>query len=843
MSQAKYKQTIFWQGLLLVLVPLLLGILILSGLNHSWQDSVKSAQEESKQNNLLRQLNRTLRKLDWRMSGALSQMTRPDPNYESQESFLKDIKEEMSELKNRVKDQPQRLKSMRNMERIALSEADSLNEFPSLEPGAINVSTANQLAKTAMKVAITHTEIRKFFEGEYENLIHTREVQDEASINLNKLINIALITSLLASAAILFNFSQSFSRRIEILANKSSRLSEQKSIELNLKGTDELSYLDGVIHQTSKLLEDSAAHRQAILAMVAHDMRSPLMAAKLSLYMLEQSEAPLSDEMLSNLSDASTKIMEIVTHLDELLEKQRQSDDSEPAEFLTASAALKAREVMALPKGPFHSITNSLMKPKIFQKSLVLVLIPVLIQGYLIVQIQQQLNEVNQITRMERMFSDINIFNNMIANDFVRATSLTLAYCLTGSSKCKNRADNIFSKTPLLYEKEKKVLNQNKQWLELVEEAKSMRLQHIRALQSLSPGSSVEEISRVLFQAGGLVDQPEHELRAATARQAMMGGFNAEIKQNQIKLRIAKDQLDKTFLVSLLINLLLATLALVVFSKNIGGRLNELIKNAGLLSNKQAAGSPVKGHDEIAYLGQVIFQAQQELEKASNERLELMKLVADEMKQPLDFATDHLLKCKEESADVLSARMMTQVDRALENINRVTVLIDDLLTMETLESGRVNATFKTFDLREMTDASINAVASLAKKKDIQIENLSQTMDLVADRDRLIQVIVNLVSNAIKFSANNTTIKILSEDQGDFVKVVVSDQGPGMDKETRDRVFEKYFQAETEEKSQGFGLGLAICSLIINTHHGRLGVESEPGHGSQFWFSIPKFHRG
>lgn len=110
--------------------------------------------------------------------------------------------------------------------------------------------------------------------------------------------------------------------------------------------------------------------------------------------------------------------------------------------------------------------------------------------------------------------------------------------------------------------------------------------------------------------------------------------------------------------------------------------------------------------------------------------------------------------------------------------------------------------------------------------------------MVADKDRLIQVLVNLLSNALKFSANETKITISSELENGAIKVMVTDQGPGMDKETRERVFEKYFQAETAAKKEGFGLGLAICNLIVQSHKGKLGVESEPGKGSTFWFSIP-----
>ena len=928
MHKASYKKTIFWRGLILVLVPLLLGLLVLFGLNTAWQISVKSAQEESRQNFLLRQINKTLVALNWRMSGALSKMTLPVPDFLPEDVFAANLKSQMADIKERVKDEPKRLEDMNQLEDIVLSEAASLAEFPSLEPGNINVGTANQLAKTAMKVAVAHTEIRKIFEREFENLKKARAKEDQDYTNLAALISVALLASLGVSCAVVFAFSQSFSRRIESLANKASKLAEQKSIELDLQGNDELSYLDGVLYNTSRLLEESAAHRQSILSMVAHDMRSPLMAAKLSLYMLDQSDEDISDEMRENLADASNKLLAIVSHLDELLEKQRaslsdaeQSGNAEKEETADSANEVKTGTVSAQanpagdsntntspalsnpagesstntvsaqanPAGDSNtntspaqanpaadsntntspaqakskgvsttqaslqpptstslaksnslgSITKSLLTPRIFQKSLLLVLIPMLIQGYLISQIQSQLADINRITKMERIYSDMNIYNALLTNDFIRGISLTLAYCLTGSTKCKHRADKIFANTSALYDVQKKVVDGDKQWLEVIELSKATRLQQIGELGALAPGASVELMSSVLFRAGSLIERPNNDQQVATSRSIVMGGFNAGIKQNQIKLRFAKDELDKTFILSLAVNVILAALALLAFSKNIGGRLRLLIDNAVLISDKKTITNKVGGHDEIAYLGKVLFDSHQELERASAERLQLMKEVAHEMQMPLDNASSCITKCKLEYGSKLSPRMMTQIDRALSNIERVTVLIEDLLTMETLESGKVNITVRQFDSREMADAAINAVASIAKKKDIQIENLVKSVLVSADRDRLIQVLVNLVSNAIKFSSENTAIQIYSEDQNEKIKFVVSDQGPGMDEATRSRVFEKYFQAQTPEQKQGFGLGLAICSLIVHTHSGKLGVESELGKGSKFWFSIPK----
>jgi signal transduction histidine kinase len=112
--------------------------------------------------------------------------------------------------------------------------------------------------------------------------------------------------------------------------------------------------------------------------------------------------------------------------------------------------------------------------------------------------------------------------------------------------------------------------------------------------------------------------------------------------------------------------------------------------------------------------------------------------------------------------------------------------------------------------------------------------------ITADEDRIVQVLINLISNAIKYSPDNSVVRVVGGIEGLSAKFQVIDCGPGVPKEMQHIVFERYRQLEQHKsiKRKGFGLGLAICKSLVEKHGGKIWVESEPGKGSKFCFTIP-----
>jgi len=185
-----------------------------------------------------------------------------------------------------------------------------------------------------------------------------------------------------------------------------------------------------------------------------------------------------------------------------------------------------------------------------------------------------------------------------------------------------------------------------------------------------------------------------------------------------------------------------------------------------------------------------------------------------------------------------------QIERAERSLDRLMKLINDLLDSEKIESGTFVINRQYISLSGVIDRAIEGVRIISTKENINIESQAFNVTCFADEDRIIQVMINLLGNAIKFSPKGSTISIATETPGDIVKVSVIDQGRGIPDTMLTQVFEKFMQVEKSDsqRGQGFGLGLSICKSIIEQHDGNIGVESSEGHGSTFWFTLPLHDR-
>src|SRR5262249_32851339 len=167
-------------------------------------------------------------------------------------------------------------------------------------------------------------------------------------------------------------------------------------------------------------------------------------------------------------------------------------------------------------------------------------------------------------------------------------------------------------------------------------------------------------------------------------------------------------------------------------------------------------------------------------------------------------------------------------------------LINDILDLERLESGKMEMHFTDIPLSSVFERSIESVRAFAEQQEVSLDIFKSTAIVHGDGDRLVQVLVNLLSNAVKFSPRGSAVTVTSSLVPGFAEVRVSDSGRGIPKAYKDAIFERFRQVEASDSRQkgGTGLGLAICKMIMEQHKGSIGVESEEGHGSTFWFRVP-----
>lgn len=178
------------------------------------------------------------------------------------------------------------------------------------------------------------------------------------------------------------------------------------------------------------------------------------------------------------------------------------------------------------------------------------------------------------------------------------------------------------------------------------------------------------------------------------------------------------------------------------------------------------------------------------------------------------------------------------LERAQNGIFRGIRLIEDQLSTEGLSKNSVSLKKEACSATTIAADATKLLKNLAELKKIKLINKCTHETIIVDKSKIAQVLINYLSNAIKFSPERKTIVVKSEILGKTVRFAVIDQGPGMDEQTKAVVFKKFAQAQTVLSSQGHGLGLSICKLIAEAHGGSVGVESNPGCGSTFWLILP-----
>lgn len=180
------------------------------------------------------------------------------------------------------------------------------------------------------------------------------------------------------------------------------------------------------------------------------------------------------------------------------------------------------------------------------------------------------------------------------------------------------------------------------------------------------------------------------------------------------------------------------------------------------------------------------------------------------------------------------------VTKTLKHVTRLEKLINDLLDVSRINSGRIDYDLEVFQFDELMRNSIESFGDVSPKHKIITQNIVKGA-LMADRSRIEQVFNNLLNNAAKYSPDADDIVVNSAIENDYVVVSVQDDGVGIPKKDCPQLFERFYRSEkTHHKFQGLGLGLFISAEIIKRHHGEIWVDSEPGKGSTFYFKLPLY---
>ena len=245
---------------------------------------------------------------------------------------------------------------------------------------------------------------------------------------------------------------------------------------------------------------------------------------------------------------------------------------------------------------------------------------------------------------------------------------------------------------------------------------------------------------------------------------------------------------------------------------------------------------------DLIQMNKKLALANTQLKELDKLKSEFVSMVSHELKTPLAaMKTSAQVMGMADAAEETRREMQ---DIIIRNIDRQTDLVDDLLDLSRIESGRLKLNCENVILDTIIADSIETVKQKAVEKDITLDvELSEGLASArGDREKLIRVVLNLLNNAIKFTPGGGEISIKARKLNGQVEVRVSDTGIGIPQEELGMVFDKFYQVDSTltREAGGTGLGLAICKGIIEAHNGRIWVESELGKGCTFSFTLEKW---
>ncbi|MBU6451795.1 MAG: HAMP domain-containing histidine kinase [Cyanobacteria bacterium REEB67] len=305
----------------------------------------------------------------------------------------------------------------------------------------------------------------------------------------------------------------------------------------------------------------------------------------------------------------------------------------------------------------------------------------------------------------------------------------------------------------------------------------------------------------------------------------------------------ARKQVQNLILLAIASNFILSTLQWWILRRDISTRMALLMANAEKLPLRRRLGAVMGGSDEIASLDEMLHQAAEELRRSDARRQAVMALVERNINSPLETIALNIseLESAAKGAASLAADARENLTAARRNIGRVHLLAGNLFVGDDYAGLKNDLCYSHCEVVGVVDDAITSVASIAAESGIKLEADLMAAQVFIDKEKIVQVLVNLLANAIKFSPPQSSILIRAQSVDGILRIIVKDCGPGMDRATVERIFDRFVSAENQSQ-KAFGLGLAICKAIVEAHGGRIGVQSTLGCGSSFCIELPVTRR-
>ncbi|MBA3994341.1 MAG: hypothetical protein C0469_12505 [Cyanobacteria bacterium DS2.3.42] len=289
------------------------------------------------------------------------------------------------------------------------------------------------------------------------------------------------------------------------------------------------------------------------------------------------------------------------------------------------------------------------------------------------------------------------------------------------------------------------------------------------------------------------------------------------------------------------INIAIAIFGMMIFNRDISSRLLVMIENSQRMAIGKELLGRISGQDEVARLDKVFHDMAESLRLAEATKREFVQMISHDLRTPLTAILGTFELLSSGAYGKLTPRGLTRVNDAERESERLIGMINELLDIDKLESGNMQLILDDCELQPILRRAVEAVTVIAESRKVTLEPTRENPIVRVDEDRIVQILINLMGNAVKYSPEGGVIKINAEQEKEFIRIDIIDQGPGIPKKDKRLIFERFKQIEDDDykRSGSSGLGLAICKSLVESHGGVIGVDSEVGKGSRFWFTIKK----
>lgn len=252
--------------------------------------------------------------------------------------------------------------------------------------------------------------------------------------------------------------------------------------------------------------------------------------------------------------------------------------------------------------------------------------------------------------------------------------------------------------------------------------------------------------------------------------------------------------------------------------------------------------NPIKGSQEENIGGIITLLDITNIKKLEQMRTEFVSNVSHELKTPLTSIRGFIETLKDGAINdpVVAEKFLEIIDIEAERLSR---LINDILQLSEIESMKQDQNAEMFELKPLADEVISILQIMASERYVTLEaNIDETLKIKADKDKIKQLLINLIENAVKYNIEKGSVLLSAEQNEDMAVISVRDTGIGIEKEYLDRIFERFYRVDKGRSSElgGTGLGLSIVKHIVNLYRGSINVESKPGKGTEFIVKLPLY---